>query len=116
MRRLAMASALLLGLAGCSLTLDPDSVPKPGTSGCVPVCNASLICGVTPNTCGTTCAVGSGCTPVAGAHTLRGRLTPGAGSVAVAGGHSISQGTLAGGEPRQAAATGHSISQGTLTP
>ena len=117
MRRLAMASALLLGLAGCSLSIDPDSVPPPVTPGCVPVCNASLTCGVTLNNCGTTCAAGSGCTPpVAGAHTLRGRLTPGAGSVTAAGGHAISQGTLAGSETQQAAASGHSISQGTLSP
>ena len=115
MRRIFQVSALLLGLTGCSLTIDPNSVPPPVTS-CVPVCTAAQICGVTVNNCGTTCAAGSGCTPGAATHTLRGQLTPGAGSASALGGHAVAQGTLGGSAGSAVAASGHSISQGTLSP
>jgi hypothetical protein len=115
MRRLALVASLLLGLTGCSLTIDPNSVPPP-VAGCVPVCNATLTCGVTLNNCNTTCAVGSGCTTPAATHTIQGRLTAGAGSSSVAGGHSVARGTLGGGTASAAATSGHSISQGTLSP
>jgi hypothetical protein len=110
MRRLALASALLLGLAGCSLTLDPDSVPPP-VAQCVPTGCAGHACGYVD--CGTTCQPGSGCTST---HSVQGRLTPAAGNAAASGGHAVSRGTLAHGAANQAAPSGHSISQGTLSP
>ena len=80
MRRIFQVSALLLGLTGCSLTIDADGVPPPVPGNCTPVCNASLVCGVTLNNCNTTCAVGSGCTPptTTGLRVDRGGLTLGA--------------------------------------
>ncbi len=80
MRRLALVASLLLGLTGCSLTIDPDSVAPPVVPGCTPVCDATLTCGVTLNNCNTTCAAGSGCTPptTTGLRVDRGGLTLGA--------------------------------------
>lgn len=76
MRRLAMASALLLGLAGCSLTIDPDSVPPPGTTVCTPFCSG-VTCGSNDG-CSGTCGAGSGCIPPAGSLTVQGGFTNGA--------------------------------------
>lgn len=113
MRRLALASALLLGLAGCSLSIDPDSVPPPVTPGCVPVCNATLTCGVTPNNCGTTCAAGSGCTPAAGSLSVQGGLTMGA--VHASGvAHQVQGALVLGAAAQTLQSTTFRIEQGTL--
>lgn len=116
MRRIFQVSALLLGLTGCSLTIDADGVPPPVPGSCTPVCTAALICGVTLNNCGTTCAAGSGCTAGGTTHTLQGQLTPAAGAASATGGHSVARGILDGSAGSTAAASGHSISQGTLSP
>lgn len=60
MRSHALAAALLLGLAGCSLSIEPDKVPEPPYQGCVPTGCAGKGCGY--NDCGTVCQPGSGCT------------------------------------------------------
>jgi hypothetical protein len=116
MRRIVSLSALLLGLAGCSLSIDPDSVPPPVVPGCTPVC-AGKTCG-DPDTCGGTCqAATSTCTPPTTTHTIqRGQLTPGAGSTSAIGAHSVAQGTLSGGAGNMTTPSAHSISQGTLSP
>jgi hypothetical protein len=79
MRRLALVASLLLGLTGCSFTIDPNSVPPPVVPGCTPVC-AGKTCG-DPDTCGGTCqAATSTCTPptTTGLKVERGGLTLGA--------------------------------------
>jgi hypothetical protein len=117
MRRLALVGSLLLGLTGCSLTIDPNSVPPPVVpGGCIPLC-AGRTCGVSDGCTGTCEVSNSTCTPPgATTHTIIGRLTPGAGSATATGGHRIGQGTLTWGQQRAAATAGHSISQGTLSP
>lgn len=109
MRRIAVVSALLLGLSGCSLVIDPDKVAPP--KACVPVCSGAT-CGAS-NGCGSTCAAGSGCTV---GHLIKGQLTPGAGNAAAAGSHRVARATLTGTEASPAAPGAHSISQGTLSP
>lgn len=111
MRRIALVSALLLGLSGCSLLIDPDKVPEPKPNACVPVCSG-VACGA-GNGCGAACAPGSGCTV---GHLLRGRLTPGAGNASATAAHSVARGTLATAEAAPATPGSHSISQGTLSP
>jgi hypothetical protein len=112
MRRIFQVSALLLGLTGCSLTIDPNSVPPPVTT-CVPVCNATLVCGVTPNNCGTPCTAGSGCTPpTTSGLTVEGRLTLGA-AHASGTAHQV-EGSLSGGAGQNLQSTNYRIEQGTL--
>lgn len=79
MRRVFQVSALLLGLTGCSLTIDPNSVPPPAA--------AHTIRGqLTP---------GAGLASAAGGHSVaRGTLGGGTASAATPSGHSISQGTI----------------------
>jgi len=60
MRSHALAAALLLGLTGCSLSIEPDKVPEPAFQGCVPTGCAGKGCGY--NDCGNVCQPGSGCT------------------------------------------------------
>lgn len=60
MRVQVLAAALLLGLAGCSLSIDPDKVPEPPAQGCTPTGCAGKLCGF--NDCGNICQPGSGCT------------------------------------------------------
>jgi hypothetical protein len=116
MRRLALVASLLLGLTGCSLTIDPNSVPPPVVPGCTPVC-AGRTCGVSDGCTGTCEVSNSTCTPPgATTHTIQGRLTAGAGTSSVVGGHSVARGTLGGGTASAAAPSGHSISKGTLSP
>jgi hypothetical protein len=79
MRRFALVSSLLLGLSGCSLTLDPSSVPPPVVPGCTPVCTGKT-CGDS-DACGGICqAATSTCTPptTTGLRVERGGLTLGA--------------------------------------
>jgi hypothetical protein len=112
MRRLALVGSLLLGLAGCSLTIDPNSVPPP-VAGCVPVCNATLTCGVTLNNCNTTCAAGSGCTaPTTSGVRVEGRLTLGA-AHASGSAHQV-EGSLSSGAGQDLQGTTYRIEQGTL--
>lgn len=59
MRIQVLAAALLLGLAGCSLSIDPDKVPAPPAQGCTPTGCAGKTCGY--NDCGNVCQPGSGC-------------------------------------------------------
>ncbi|MBI5068650.1 MAG: hypothetical protein HZB56_10455 [Deltaproteobacteria bacterium] len=60
MRVQALAAALLLGLGGCSLSIDPDKVPEPLAQSCTPTGCAGKSCGY--NDCGNVCQPGSGCT------------------------------------------------------
>lgn len=60
MRVQALAAALLLGLGGCSLSIDPDKVPEPPSQACTPTGCAGKTCGY--NDCGNVCQPGSGCT------------------------------------------------------
>jgi hypothetical protein len=114
MRRIASLSALLLGLAGCSLTIDPNSVPPPVVPGCVPVC-AGKTCG-DPDTCGGTCqAATSTCIPptTTGHKVERGSLTLGAANASGAA-HQV-QGELCLGATDQAMqGSTFQIQQGTL--
>jgi hypothetical protein len=111
MRRIFQVSALLLGLTGCSLTIDPDSVPPPAT--CVPVCNATLICGQDLNNCNTTCATGSGCTPpTTSGLKVEGRFTLGA-AHASGPAHQV-EGSLSAGAGQNFQSTSYRIEQGTL--
>lgn len=59
MRVQALAAALLLGLGGCSLSIDPDKVPAPPPQTCTPTGCAGKTCGY--NDCGNVCQPGSGC-------------------------------------------------------
>jgi hypothetical protein len=107
----ALAGAALL-LGGCSLTIDPNSVPPPPPP-CVSTGCGSVICGGTDN-CGTVCGAGSGC--VLG-HAIRGgTMNEGGGNASAAAGHAVQNGiigTSAAGP--QGAAAGHSISQGNIS-
>lgn len=102
----------LLGLSGCSLTLDPEGVPSPQPAACVSTGCSSVACGGVDN-CNNACGPGSGCTVT---HAVQGRFGPGAGSTAAPGGHAVARGTLAGSTAEAAAPSGHSISQGNLSP
>jgi hypothetical protein len=80
MRRLALVGSLLLGLTGCSLTLDPNSVPPPVVpGGCTPLC-AGRTCGVSDGCSGTCEVSNSTCTPptTTGVKVERGGLSLGA--------------------------------------
>jgi hypothetical protein len=112
MRRLALVASLLIGLSGCSSSTDPNPVPPPPAA-CVPVCNATLTCGVTLNNCNSTCAAGSGCTPpITTSIRVEGRLTLGA-AHASGPAHQV-EGSLnpGGGQPLQN--SNYRIEQGTL--
>jgi hypothetical protein len=112
MRLETMLVGLLLGLAGCNLTIDPNSVPPPSGGSCTPdctgkACNASDGCtGVCTAACGPTHKVSLGV------------VSLGAGAMGATGGHSAPIGVVdASGAPGTIGATsGHSISQGTISP
>jgi len=112
MRALLLA-ALFAGLAGCSLTIDPDKVPAPTPPpACVSTGCATVACGGVDN-CGNACNPGSGCVTT---HAVEGALRLGAGNGAAAAGHGVQRGTVAVGVGSAAAASGHSIAQGTVSP
>ena len=139
MRTQALVAVLLLGLAGCSLTIDPGKVPEPPASGCVPTGCAGKACGYVD--CGTTCQPGSGCSGTcvpacsgkacgssdgcggtcsagsgcvaAGAMAVEGGLTEGGASLS-GGTHQV-QGTVSQGSPPQTLqSTNYRVEQGTL--
>lgn len=140
MRSHALAAALLLGLAGCSLSIDPDKVPEPPTQGCVPTGCAGKGCGYndcgnvcqpgsgctgtcvprcsgvacgSSDGCGATCSAGSGCTGGGSGFTVEGGLTQGAASNAGPG-HQVEGAVSHGSSPGTLQSPSYRIEQGTL--
>jgi len=111
MRALLLA-ALFAGLAGCSLTIDPDKVPAPTPrpSACVSTGCSAVACGGVDN-CGNACNPGSGCVST---HSLQGALGLGADNASVTGGHAVQRGTVSQGAG--SASAGHSIVRGSVSP
>jgi hypothetical protein len=105
--RTALLLSLSLAAAGCSLTIDPESV-KPPDGSCVPSGCAGKACGF--DDCGTICRPGSGCVET---HRMSGRLVNGAQRSAAAGGHSIEGGLGTAGQP--AAPAGHRVAGGVVS-
>jgi hypothetical protein len=108
MRATVLAALGAALLAGCTLTLDPDSVEPPAGPRCVPTGCAGKACGYVD--CGTTCLPGSGCLTT---HSARGSIVGGAARTAAAAGHAAAGG-VAPGAP-VAAPSGHFVVGGTLS-
>ena len=114
MRRLLLLLAAGASLAGCSLAIDTDDVPRPAEvpESCTPIGCAGVTCGYVD--CGTVCEAGSGCLvthrvtgggfssgaaqpvlPAPGAYVSGGRVTGStAAAAAAAGGHQVTGGTV----------------------
>lgn len=116
MNRLLMLLAAGFTLAGCSLAIDTDDVPRPAEDSppvtCTPIGCAGVTCGYVD--CGTVCEAGSGCLvthrvtgggftsgsaqpvlPAPGPYVSGGRVTGStAGTASAAGGHQVTGGTV----------------------